>query len=81
MTDTHESIKVRFHQMMMSRSPLERLEMGCSMFDTAKEIVRNSIINQGLGSSPQEINRQIFLRFYSQDFDEDQQKKILNSIK
>ena len=81
MTDTHESIRVRFHQMLMSRSPLERLKMGCSMFDSAKQIVRSSILDQKPESSPQEIKKAVFLRFYERDFNPDQKEKILSSLK
>ena len=81
MTDTHESIKARFHQMLMSRSPLERLKMGCSMFDSARQIVRSSILDQNPHSSLLEIKKAVFLRFYGHDFNPDQKEKILSSLK
>lgn len=80
MTDTHASIERRFRRMMMGRAPLERLKMGCSMFDSAKRIVRSSILNQNPRLSAKEIKRAVFLRFYGQDFGREQQIKILNSL-
>jgi len=81
MLDTHESIKKRFFQMMMSKSPAERLRMGCSMFDSAKQIVRSSILQKNPHGSPSEIKKEIFLRFYGQDFQSEQKRKILDSLK
>jgi len=81
MLDTHESIQLRFEKMMMERSPIERLKMGCSMFDTAKEIVRSSILNKNPQASLEEIRKGIFLRFYGQDFNEVQIKNILGGLK
>lgn len=81
MTDTHESMQAQFYKMMMDRAPLERLRMGCSMFDTAKRIVRSSILQANPKSSVKEIKKGIFLRFYSEDFKLDLRNKILNSLK
>ncbi len=80
MFDTHESIQLRFHQMIMKRTPIERLRMGSSMFDTARQIVRSSILNENPQSSLQELRKEMFLRFYGQDFNELQRKNILNSL-
>ena len=80
MTDTHNSIAIRFHQMIMERSGVERLEMGCSMFDTAKQIVRSSIIARNPGASGAQMKKEIFLRFYGQDFSPEYREKILNAL-
>ncbi len=80
MFDTQESIQLRFHRMIMKRAPIERLQMGSSMFDTAKQIVRSSILNKNPQSSSQELKKEMFLRFYGQEFNESQRKNILNSL-
>jgi hypothetical protein len=77
MSDTHPSVESRFHEMIMSRSPEERLRMGCSMFDTAKEIVRSSIRERNPNLSEREMRKEIFLRFYGNDFSPQQKEKIL----
>ena len=51
------------------------------MFDTAKEIVRSSILNKNPQASLEEIRKGIFLRFYGQDFNEVQIKNILGGLK
>ena len=68
MNDTHPEMKVRFRNLMMSKTGQERLLMGCSMYDTAKEIVRSSINNNYPGITPAEMRREIFLRFYGHEF-------------
>jgi len=80
MMDTHDSVKKRFYEMMMSRSSVERLRMGCSMFDSAKEIVRSSIMCHDPQSSSSEIKKKIFLRLYEKDFNPDQKKRIVGTL-
>jgi len=79
-SDTHKSMESRFHRMMMEYPPEERLRMGCSMFDTAKEIVRSSILERHPHISGQELKKEIFLRFYGEDFGSEQRKKILDLL-
>lgn len=64
----------------MEHAPEERLQMGCSMFDTAKEIVRSSILERHPHISVQELKKEIFLRFYGEDFGVGQKRKILDSL-
>ena len=79
-SDTHRSMESRFHRMMMEHPPQERLRMGCSMFDAAKEIVRSSILERHPHISVQELKKEMFLRFYGQDFGAKQKKKILDLL-
>jgi hypothetical protein len=43
--------------------------MGCSMYDTAKEIVKASIINQNPQILNENLKKEIFLRFYGTEVD------------
>jgi len=78
MNDTISEVAQRFQKMIMQRSPEERLRMGCSMYDAAKQIVKSSIIEQHPQISPEAMRGKIFLRFYEKDFDMVQKKKILS---
>ena len=80
MFDTSKSMQLRFDQMIMSRTPMERLRMGSSMFDTARKIVRSSILNQNPQSSVYDLKKQTFLRFYGEEFSEIQKKNILDNL-
>ncbi len=80
MKDTSEMVVKHFQNMIMKRSPIERLLMGCSMFDTAKQIVQTAIMNQHPKICPNEMKKEIFLRFYGTEFNEHQIKKILKIL-
>jgi len=80
MFDTHPEIAVRYRELMMRKSGQQRLVMGCSMYDTAKEIVRSAIYNSRPGITEAEIKREIFLRFYGQEFSEDDRKKLISAL-
>ncbi len=80
MFDTHPEIAVRFRDLMMSKTGQERLLMGCSMYETAKRIVRSAIYNSCPGITDAELKREIFLRFYGQEFNEADKKKMLSVL-
>ena len=80
MKDTSEEFEVIFRNMIMKRSPEERLLMGSSMFDTAKQIVRSSIMEQYPKILPKEMKEKIFLRFYGMEFSEIDKKKIVKGL-
>lgn len=80
MNDTSPEILARFHYMIMKKSPEERLLMGCSMFDTAKQIVTHSLIEQHPQLDFEQMKGEIFLRFYGMDFSQDDKKRILKAL-
>ncbi|MFB0552470.1 MAG: hypothetical protein ACETWQ_04060 [Phycisphaerae bacterium] len=80
MLDTHPDIAIRFRELMMCKSGEERLLMGCSMYDTAKKIVYSAIYNSRPGITDAEIKREIFLRFYGQEFSEADREKLLSAL-
>ena len=80
MQDTSAEVQDTYHNMLMAKTPEERLRMGCSMFDMAKEIVRSSIINQNPKISQRELKREIFLRFYGREFSKKRLAKMLNAL-
>ena len=73
MKDTSASMERVMSGRLMAGSGEERLKMGCSMFDMAKELVLASLP----ACSPQEKRRHLFLRFYGSDFDADRRDRIL----
>jgi len=54
--------------------------MGCSMHAMAKALVREAILQNNPGATPEHIRRQLFLRFYGQHFDARSQEKILQRL-
>ena len=77
MFDTHPEIDVRYRELMMRKSGQQRVVMGCSMYDTAKQIVRSAIYNSRPGITDAEIKREIFLRFYGPEFSQTDREKYL----
>jgi hypothetical protein len=80
MFDTHPEIAVRYRELMMRKSGQQRVVMGCSMYDTAKQIVRSAIYNSHPGITDAEIKREIFLRFYGQEFSQADREKYLSVL-
>ena len=80
MFDTHPDIAIRFRDLMMSKTGEQRLLMGCSMYDTARQIVHNSIYNNRPEISEGEMKKEIFLRFYGKDFSLADREKFLSAL-
>ena len=79
MNDTSKEVQELYYRLLMQKSPEERLRMGCSMFDAAKIIAKSSILEEFPAISPLEMKK-IFLRFYGEEFSEDQRQEILNAL-
>jgi len=77
MNDTPAAFEDRFRKMLLKRSGEERLKMGCSMHATARALVKASIPEK----DPIAVNRALFLRFYGDDFEPKQRKKILLALR
>ena len=80
MLDTHPDIAVRFRNMMMHKSGEQRLRMGCSMYDAAKQIVRSAIYESHPEVTDIEMKREIFLRFYGHEFSPADRKKFITAL-
>ncbi len=80
MNDTHPDVAIRFRELMMRKSGEQRLLMGCSMYDTAKQIVLSAIRNHQPGITDAEIKGELFLRFYGPEFSQSDRKKLLSAL-
>lgn len=80
MNDTSKEMEEKYFELLMRRSGEERLKMGASMYDTAKEIVRSSILEESKNITPVELKKKIFLRFYGHEFTEVRRQKILKAL-
>jgi hypothetical protein len=80
MNDTHPEMAVRFRDLMKAKTNEQRLLMGCSMFDTAKQIVQSAIYSQRPSIHPQEMRKEVFLRFYGLEFSRADREKILSGF-
>jgi hypothetical protein len=80
MKDTKPEIEEKFKKMLMQKSNEERLIMGCEMFDDAMRIVRSSILNDYPDIDSAELLKQIFFRFYGNDFSKSDLDKIVSAL-
>jgi hypothetical protein len=77
MNDTSPEAKKILDESFANLSGEQRLLMGLEMFETARKIVLSSFPP---GLSENEIRKRLFLRFYGDDFSEDEKKKILAEL-
>ncbi len=80
MNDTHPDVAIRFRDLMMSKTGQQRLLMGCSMYDTAKRIVRSAIYNSLPDITDKEMKKEIILRFYGKEFSRADRKKFFSAM-
>ncbi len=80
MNDTSPEMENHFRKMMMGKSGEERLKMGFSMFDFARKQIIASIKIKNPDADINEINKEIFIRFYGHEFSPEEQEKILKNL-
>ena len=78
--DTDPKITLKLKEMMQKKTEQERLIFGCSMFDFSKQLVMSSILQKKPHLSAGLLRRELFLRFYGNDFNSDQQEKIVKQL-
>ena len=77
MNDTTPEIESRLDEIYERKSGEEKLLICLKMFETAREIVISSLPKN---ISERELQKKIFLRFYGNDFSENEKVKILSSF-
>ncbi len=76
MNDVTPAAEKRFMELMMSRTPAERIGMACRMFSTAKALIVAGLHSEGIENECV-IRRRVFLALHGADFTEEQQRKII----
>ena len=77
MEDTSPEMAAKMRELFLRKTLLERLEMGCSMYDTSRYLITQAILRENPGISPALLRREIFLRFYGEDFEPEEREKII----
>jgi len=78
MSDTTFEIENKLNQTYFSKSGEEKLLIALKMFETARDIVLSSLPKN---LSDNELRKELFLRFYGNEFDELTKEKILERLK
>lgn len=80
MRDTSPAIAKKIAELMQLKNPEERLEMGCSMYQTSKYLIIRSILNEEPNISSTKLRLEFFMRFYGDDFDSATRENILKYL-
>lgn len=80
MRDTTHDITNKIYKMIQKKTPHERMVMGSSMYETSKQLVIRAIKENNPSISPQDLRREIFLRFYGSDYTQIEQEKIIHHL-
>ena len=77
MDDTPAKMKNLYNEMLLSKSPLERLRMASRMYDSVKKLAISGILKEGRHLDPPELRRELFLRIYGNDFPAADRERIM----
>ncbi len=77
MKDTLHEIQEKIDEIYQHKSGEEKLLIALSMFETARELVISSLPNN---LSDKELRKELFLRFYGNDFSSNEKEKILTNL-
>jgi hypothetical protein len=80
MDDTQATIERHYKEMLLSRSPSERLKMASRMFDSARKLVMSGILKGRPRLDTSRLRAQLFLRMYGNDFTAADREKIIKKI-
>lgn len=78
--DTSPEIMEKMREMILAKSPLERLEMGCLMHSASKKLIKRAILEDNPGISEAGLRQQLFLKLYGDDVSPTQREEILQRL-
>ncbi|HSX12136.1 MAG TPA: hypothetical protein VLF61_01435 [Rhabdochlamydiaceae bacterium] len=67
MNDTSPEMMEKMHELIRAKTPSERANMGCSMFNTSRTLVIDAILRENPNISKVDLKKELFLRFYGDD--------------
>ena len=80
MNDTSKKIKQLYNEMLLSKSPLERLRMASRMYDSVKKLATSGLLKERQDIDPSRLRGELFLRIYGNDFSVTERKRIVEQI-
>ncbi len=76
MEDTSPEISDKICEIMQKKTPGERLKMGLSMIRASRYLITRFILQENPYISELELKKELFLKFYANDFAVSEQEKI-----
>ena len=80
MDNTSAKIEQRYKEMILHRSPLERLKMASRMYDSGKKLVISGILKGVPHLDTSRVRARLFLRMYGDDFTATERERIIKKI-
>ncbi len=80
MNDTSAKIKQLYNEMLLSKSPLERLRMTSRMYDSVKKLATSGLLKERQDIDPSRLRGELFLRIYGNDFSVTEKERIMKKI-
>ena len=78
MKDTPQAVQDFYRTLLMDRPGIERLKMGCAMFDTSRALARANL--KAHVHTDADIRVCLFVRTYGRDFDPDTVAQIVERL-
>lgn len=80
MRDTPPAIDAMYRELLMSRTPGERVRMAASMHDAAKAIIRAGIPDE-CWETASDLRIEVFRRLYRQGFSPEEMDHIVEGLR
>ncbi len=80
MNDTSPMMEKKLREMIAAKDPIERLKMGCSMYQTSRYLIERAILEENPSISKLELKKEIFLKFYRDDFSPEELERIIKHL-
>ncbi len=80
MNDTSAKIKQLYNEMLLSKSPLERLRMASRMYDSVKKLAISGLLKDRQHLNPSRLRGELFLRIYGNDFSVAERERIMEKL-
>lgn len=80
MHDTPFDMDEKQRAIIRSKTPLERIKMGCSMYETSRYLIQRSILENNPEISKKALLKELFLKFYKNDFTSAECERIIKYL-
>ena len=80
MKDTSFEMEEKVREIIRQKTPQERLEMASSLFALSRQLVIQAILREKPDISDSELRLEFFVKFYGQDYTEEDLQKILVAL-
>jgi len=80
MSDTSVDIEKRLSRMIARRTPVERLKMVSSMFDSARKLMAAGLRLENGSLNEAQLRTRIFLRLYGECYSQEEIERIVKCI-